>query len=280
MYRIDSYLTENFPNINGTEVLWPSSDNSAVKNYAEKILNSPANPAGDFGLLIYGGLDTDSYNTITSTDGNVFPLVGTKTEYYFTDMVFIQQKYEQAVFDLYCYRAESACGPWKADQGLSLRSNIDSTIQNTYWVAEKNGVMLDQEIFDAKIDSLLDDYFAERITIFNNEFQDKVPNIAEFTELFMQDFKAYYLDPSVETFDKFIQTAIDIGDQLTFEQTGRRDFWRTMVSLLCGSLGFNIIRYVSTNKHKFSFDIPQSSETVTRLSEASLREMELVFRNG
>ena len=107
MDKINSYnylAVRNFYN----KALWFSSDSNAIEAYALSIQNSPANPMGQNAVFAFGmiGADNVTHPITINNEPQDLALVASPPEYYFTDMAFIQQKYEAALVDLYYFRAE------------------------------------------------------------------------------------------------------------------------------------------------------------------------------
>ena len=120
-------------------------------------------------------------------------------------MVFIQQKYEEALVDLYYFRAE--CSTFED------RPIMDEAIAGTYWVAQQNGVSYTEEQIQAKFLEQLDEQLDEQLepvaSEFKSRFADIDKNLDEYTDAFVSALKEYYLDPNLETFENVINIAYE-----------------------------------------------------------------------
>lgn len=163
-------------------------------NYAHKVADNNEVSA----LYTYGNIHnissccnlTDSYTIYASlaNEKQSVSAVCNAYEYYFTNMVFIEKKYKLALLDLYFLKAEHY------DQEA-----IEQAINDTYNIAEKNGVKIDQDELIATFSRIL----AKQINIVEEElneltkqaFPQQVRNIANAT-------KDYYLNPSVDNYQK------------------------------------------------------------------------------
>ena len=139
-----------------------------------------------------------------------FFITNEPSEYYFTDMVFIQQKYEEALVDLYFFRAESAWTQFDNNK----RPAVDEAIAGTYWVAQQNGVSYTEEQIQAKFLEQLDAQLEPLKITFINSFKKDVPRIDQYTNDFVNALRNYYLNPCLETFENTIQVAFDIEDKV------------------------------------------------------------------
>jgi len=192
--------------------LWNLDSSEAVLNYATKVINAPGNPVGDLAIVVYGDIDsTSSKGPLTNLNtGEVteWALVDTPSEYYFTDMVFIQHKYEEALVDLYTFRAK---GSFTMQGGYRDMSHTDEAIHNTYWIAEQNGVTINKDDIYAQFMTRLDEHMAPFSEILLNKFTpQQIPNIDMYVNEFVSSIKDYYANPSQDAFENVIKVAYAI----------------------------------------------------------------------
>ena len=189
--------------------LWFSSASSDIEEYASAIKNSPHNPISSNAVMVYSKIGADD-QTITLNNGQVVDLINSAPEYYFTDMVFIQQKYEEALIDLYYYRAELS----GSSRSTENRAIMDEAIGGTYWIAQQNGQTIDPAEIEAKFMESLNEKLqvieAKFVTDYGDVSNDAEVNIKKLTGALSN----YYLDPNIETFEGIIKTAQECEQDL------------------------------------------------------------------
>jgi hypothetical protein len=190
------------------KVLWFSSKYSEVEEYAAAVENSPHNPMGSNAVFAYSMIGADDI-MLTLKDGTEIGLVASAPEYYFTDMVFIQQKYEEALVDLYFYRAESAGAMYEDGN----RPAVDEAIAGTYWVAQQNGVTYTEEQIQEKFMEQLDEQIEPILESFISKYEHIFSEIDTYSDRFINSLKNYYLNPCLETFETTIQSAFEFGEE-------------------------------------------------------------------
>ena len=271
MDKINSYsIIQNF-----SRALWFESSDPNVSDYAIKVADStPAvNSYGDYSITTFGKIGPDNNNvTFKDDQGNVteyIDLVGSPPEYYFTDMVFIQQKYEEALVDLYFFRAESAWTQFDNNK----RPAVDEAIAGTYWVAQQNGVSYTEEQIQAKFLEQLDAQLDVAVAKYHRYWKNQgLTNIDTLTGEYVEAIRSYYLDPNLETFETILSLAFHIEDEVGEEYFN----WWTLtgiVSDLSSGLGTSLIMHGNENKNKFSL-----APRVISPVEVSQAERELMFR--
>ena len=87
-------------------------------------------------------------------------------------MVFIQQKYEEALVDLYFYRLKH---PDSVE--IQRPAIMDEAIAGTYWVAQQNGVSYTEEQIQAKFLEQLDEQLIPVADGFIDTFKNVASNL-------------------------------------------------------------------------------------------------------
>jgi hypothetical protein len=127
-------------------------------------------------------------------------------------MVFIQQKYEEALVDLYFYRAESS-GARRGEDGN--RPAVDEAIAGTYWVAQQNGVTYSEEQIQEKFMEQLNEQLVPNVKKVIHEYRNQPysESIRESLPKLADAIRNYYLDPKLETFEAVIQLDYHIREE-------------------------------------------------------------------
>ncbi len=99
-YRVYLSKSNKYVNLAKQEALWFESDYADVEEYASQVVNSPKNPLGQRAIIAFGSIGNDD-NQVYADNGEIYNLVGSPSEYYFTDMVFIKGEFEKAITELY-----------------------------------------------------------------------------------------------------------------------------------------------------------------------------------
>jgi hypothetical protein len=163
-------------------------------------------------------------------------------------MVFIQQKYEEALVDLYFYRAESA---WTHNQ-YNKGPEVDEAIAGTYWVAQQNGFTYSEEQIQEKFLAQLDAQLAPLQDEFNDQMDGSVSEIAGYTKDFLDALREYYLNPCLETFESTIQTAMNIEQKVGERWFTWEVFFTRMVNKISHGLHLSFVMHGRDNKSRFS----------------------------
>ena len=154
-------------------------------------------------------------------------------------MVFIQQKYEEALVDLYYFRAEAA---WSRDK-YNNRPAVDEAIAGTYWVAQQNGVTYTEEQIQAKFLEQLDEQLEPYIESYNDQKDGSIRDIAKYTDDFVNALRSYYLDPCLETFENTIQVAFDIEEKVDENWFEWRSFFLDIVDNVSSGLAVSMLSH-------------------------------------
>jgi hypothetical protein len=136
-------------------------------------------------------------------------------------MVFIQQKYEEALVDLYFFRAESAWTQFDNNK----RPAVDEAIAGTSWVAQQNGVTYSEEQIQEKFLEQLDAQLNPVASEFKREFASIDEKLDEYIDAFVSALKEYYLDPNTETFENVIEVSYQFdqsSDNMVIESSHPR----------------------------------------------------------
>jgi len=198
------------------KALWFSSDNKNISDYAIKVADSPIAQStyGDYAITTFGSIGADDANVIFRDDkGNIteqLELVGSAPEYYFTDMVFIQQKYEEALVDLCYFRAESS---WTQFDNNN-RPAVDEAIAGTYWVAEQNGVTIDKAEIEAQVRKYVEEGTASGVQEVISEWGDILPDMKEQMSKVVESLVQYYLSPESDTHLAVINSVKAVEDKI------------------------------------------------------------------
>ena len=184
-------------------------------------------------------------------------------------MVFIQQKYEEALVDLYYFRAEAA---WSRDK-YNNRPAVDEAIAGTYWVAQQNGVSYTEEQIQAKFLEQLDAQLDVAVAKYHRYWKNQgLTNIDTLTGEYVEAIRSYYLDPNLETFETILSLAFHIEDEV-----GEEYFeWNSLIDIvsnISSGLGVSLLMHGYDNVDKFTM----APRTVSPV-EVSAKERELVFR--
>ena len=175
--------------------LWVTNTDKKAEDYAKKVISAKGNPVGDIAILVYGDLNNGPYEVdILNKDtgeNKAVNLVSTEYEYYFTDMVFIQQKYEEALVDLYFMKVT-----------YPERQILEEAIDGTLWIAEQNGVKLSKEQILASFTKELDKRAAVIEKELNVQVGEHFPITTKYSPKIAQATKEYYLNPNNETYNK------------------------------------------------------------------------------
>ena len=169
-------------------------------------------------------------------------------EYYFTDMVFIQQKYEEALVDLYFYRAEAS----GSSRNTENRAIMDEAIAGTYWVAQQNGVTYTEEQIQEKFMEQLDEQLVPITEGFIDSFQKDIPRIDTYSDDFVNALREYYLNPCLETFENTIQVAFDIEDKVDENWFSWELFFTRITRTISSGLELSFIMHGRYNENKFT----------------------------
>jgi len=270
MDKINSYSSlSNLFNWN----LWFSSSNTDVSNYAQTVGSAQNNPLGNKAVVVYGKIGPDDEkitfrNNETGEIEAVYDMVNSPPEYYFTDMVFIQQKYEEALVDLYFFRAEAA---WSRDHHNN-RPAVDEAIAGTYWVAQQNGVSYTEEQIQAKFMEQLDEQLIPITKGFIDDMEDRFSDIERYTDILNDRIRAYYLEPNINTFEDLIRSAYSFEEAAGTVYLNIRSIFSRTVGLLSSGLATALLSHARENQDRLSL-APQVISPV----EISQAEQELVF---
>ena len=227
--------------------LWFSSTSKDIEVYASAIESSPYNPMGANAIIAYSTIGADN-QTMLLNDGTEIGLVNSPPEYYFTDMVFIQQKYEEALVDLYFYRAEAS----GSSRNTENRAIMDEAIAGTYWVAQQNGVTYTEEQIREKFMQEFDELMDPIVESFINENKGRFADIESYTSDLVDKLKSYYLDPCLETFEGIISSAYDFEDAAGTIYLDTTDIFIQTVSYLSSGLSTSLVNYATENENKFT----------------------------
>jgi hypothetical protein len=183
-------------------------------------------------------------------------------------MVFIQQKYEEALVDLYFFRAEAA---WSRDQ-YNNRPAVDEAIAGTYWVAQQNGVTYTEEQIQTKFMEQLDAQIQPIVDGFIDTFKNVASNLEESTNDFVNALKAYYLDPNMETFENVIRVSFECEEKTDSVYLSWSEIFARIVGPISDGLTVAFVSHGRDNENKFTM-APRAVSPV----EVSQAEQELVF---
>ena len=117
---------------------WTPGSTRITTNLEKLSVADPPKSWGDAAVLLFGSLGEDSISFQMENQGQTVSvgLVASAVEYYFTNKVFVEGKYQEAMIDLLYYKAEMP-----AKQAL-----IDNFIAATLYLARDNGVNIDRKI--------------------------------------------------------------------------------------------------------------------------------------
>ena len=146
--------------------------------------------------------------------------------------VFIQQKYEEALVDLYFYRAEAS----GSSRNTENRAIMDEAIAGTYWVAQQNGVSYTEEQIEEKFLDQLDEQIRPVADEFIDTFKNVASNLEEATNEFVSALKAYDLDPNLETFENVIRVSFECEEKTDSVYLNWSEFFARIVGPISDGL--------------------------------------------
>ncbi len=245
-YKIYLPESKKMVNLAEQEALWfkTTGDHPDVVEYANAVENSSSNPISTMATLAFGDVGFDKA-TITADTGEVYNMVLSPEEYYFTDMVFMKQEYEQALVDLCCYKA--ILFPNSEEEAVADRIKaIDEAILNTKWVAEQNGVVIDDNKIKQKIREYVENETEEKARNLTNYIGDYFPNAKKNISLFIESLVQYYLDPNKNTEAVVLDRMRNIGN---LKGIGIRTGIYRIVNSLSIGLAMALDRKLDNNKY-------------------------------
>ena len=196
------------------------------------------NDGAVYAFEMYGQLGYDNKALLPGYEN--FFVINEPTEYYYTDMVFFKQKYEEALMDLHFFRAEEA---W-SDNELNNRPAVDKAIADTLWVAEQNGVSFTDAALEAKFMASIDKKLAPIIANFHKEYTQYIGNIDEYSTKIVDTLKKYYADPNLDTFENIYKTLKQCGDEISTKTNNKVNYYtfqKEIISRFSPILGLIIL---------------------------------------
>ena len=208
------YIPGTAKKIDTSKPLWFESNNKDTAEYAELIVKSAPKELGDTAVVAYGSLGSDYVvtNFGTKETPNIIDMVASSIEYYFTNKVFIEKKYKEALIDLLQYRAEVP----------AKQQTVDETaIPGTLWVAEQNGVKINlddvKKEFAIQICMQIDKYAQE----VRDYYKGSIKNANLYLKQFTDALKAYYIDPTPARMDTLVDIGVEIDKKSLAEAANK-----------------------------------------------------------
>jgi len=259
-------LESSSKKLNINKPLWFESDSKETSEYAELVAGKAPAKLGDNAIILFGNLGVDDFKVDfgTAEKPQNVDMVASAIEYYFTNKVFIEGKYKEALIDLLQYMAEV---PKKVDIVNS------AAIPNTLWVAEQNGVKISMDEvkreFAVQIGAQIDQYAQE----VKDYYRGSIKNIDLYLKEFTDALKAYYADPTQARMDALVDKGVEIDKRSLAEAPNKTApiylGWLVLNMSVVAKLSTSLAAKLSDRKQERTAQASAMSPVEVRTKDAS-----------
>jgi hypothetical protein len=235
--------------------LWINSKSSETTEYAKAVVSKAPKELGKDALIVFGGIGTE--NAIedfgTKEKPVLIEMVSSSIEYYFTNKVFIEGKYKEALIDLLQYRAEVPAKQKVVDE---------TAIPGTLWVAEQNGVKIDMDEVKKEFAAQIGAQIDQCAQVLVDYYKKSIPSIGKYMNDFSSVLKAYYADPLPipAKLDMILDKALEIEKKTLADSPGKDVpvfiSWSTLVMSTVGKISNSLDLAIATRKKERSAQVP------------------------
>ncbi len=246
--------------------LWFMSDNPDTVEYAKYIASKAPAALGNNAVLVYGSIGDDgaTANAGSAEKPNPIDMVASAIEYYFTNKVFVEKQYKEALVDLLQYRAEVPAKLQAIDQ---------TAIPRTLWVAEQNGVKISMDEvkreFAMQIGAQIDQYAQE----VKDYYRGSIKNIDLYLKEFTDALKAYYADPTQARMDALVDKGVEIDKRSLAEAPNKTApiylGWLVLNMSVVAKLSTSLAAKLSDRKQERTAQASAMSPVEVRTKDAS-----------